>query len=94
MKKCYYCGQDLNDNANFCNNCGKKLDYADAYPKKPTDKGSFLFVLLGLFFPLFGFILFFFLKKEYPKKAKSCGISALIGIITYFIGIAIFLLLI
>lgn len=41
--------------------------------------------LMGFFVPLVGVILFFSLKKTYPKVAKIAGFSALVGGVIYII---------
>ena len=48
MKNCPYCNEQLNDNANFCHNCGEKykekqaeLVMVDNSHKKPTQKEMF-----------------------------------------------------
>lgn len=112
MKKCNYCGQELEDDAKFCPNCGSTLEessesnenatsevivdapksdqtYYDpnmAAPQQPQsnkkpDNPSFGWGLLGFFFPIVGLILFLVWKGDYPRKAKSCGIGALVGFI-------------
>ena len=44
-----------------------------------ADSSSVGFGILSFFFPIVGLILFLVWKAETPKKAKSCGIGALIG---------------
>lgn len=46
-----------------------------------NDKNSIGFNILAFFIPIAGLILFLFMKKETPKKAKGIGISALVGYI-------------
>ncbi|MDR2156669.1 MAG: zinc ribbon domain-containing protein [Clostridiales Family XIII bacterium] len=51
----------------------------------PDDGKSVGFGILGFFFPLIGLILFLVWRKDKPKKAKSCGIGALIGFVLQII---------
>lgn len=46
-----------------------------------ADSSSVGFGILSFFFPIDGLILFLVWKGETPRKAKSCGIGALIGVI-------------
>lgn len=46
-----------------------------------ADSSSVGFGILSFFFPIVGLILFLVWKGETPRKAKSCGIGALIGVI-------------
>ncbi len=61
----------------------------EAPAEKPQKKGSAWWIILGLFFPLIGLILFLIWRKKNPKSAKFVGIGALIGgiieIIAYMI---------
>ena len=50
-------------------------------PHAPQDAPSTGFMVLSLFFPLVGLILFLVWKDSQPLKAKSCGKGALIGVI-------------
>jgi len=49
------------------------------------DKTSIGLCVLSLIIPLVGIILFLVWIRITPRKAKACGIAALIGIIVYFI---------
>lgn len=58
--------------------------YSQAYPGQPgfeNDKSSVGFNILSFFVPLVGLILFLTWKDKTPKKAKGCGIGALVGFI-------------
>lgn len=115
MKKCNYCGQDLDDDAKFCPNCGARCDtnntstettngsysYYDPNvmaqpPRQPqsNDSPSVGFGILSFFFPLVGLILFLIWHSEYPRKAKSCGIGALVSVICYVLLICCFVIFI
>jgi hypothetical protein len=45
----------------------------------PDDKKSVGFGILSFFFPVVGLILFIVWRQQYPLKAKSAGIGAIIG---------------
>lgn len=96
MKYCYRCGAPIDDNANFCQNCGtsQKQQQYDQYnqynqypqnpqPAKPAveDKKSFPIALLGFFIPIAGIILYFVWKDETPLKAKSALKGAIVAIV-------------
>lgn len=49
------------------------------------DKGGFLWGLIGFFIPFVGLILFLVWKDQMPKRSKSCGIGALVGVIAYIV---------
>lgn len=78
MKYCTKCGQELEDNAVYCTNCGAQNN---GQTTTKEDKSSVGFNILSFFFPIVGLILFLVWKNETPIKAKGCGISALIGFI-------------
>lgn len=86
MKYCANCGAELNENAVVCVKCGA------AVQKLAEDKVSVGLVILSIFIPLFGIIYWPVKAKETPKRAKACGIAALITwgvcILFYIIGFA------
>jgi preprotein translocase subunit SecD len=49
----------------------------------PGDHSSIGFGILGFLIPIAGLILFLVWKDQMPKKAKSAGLGALIGVIAY-----------
>ena len=74
MKYCSNCGAELNENAVICVKCGAAVQQA------AEDKVSVGLVILSIFIPLFGIIYWAVKAKETPKRAKACGIAALITI--------------
>jgi flagellar FliL protein len=84
MKYCSHCGAEVNDEAVVCIKCGCSVSNTTnqvlgiVNPNDAPNKG---FAVLGFFFPLVGFILWLVWNNSSPKKAKSCGIGALIGVI-------------
>ena len=76
---CKYCGKPVPEGADYCLSCGKYLNGSDA---AKNDSSSFGFALLGFLFPLIGLILYFVYDDKRPKRAKSVGKGALVGVIT------------
>lgn len=85
MSRCNSCGAEVNQNQDFCPNCGASLraqpTYVQQQPANPADTGGFGWGLLGFCIPLVGLILFLVWKQEKPLTAKALGIGALIGFI-------------
>lgn len=91
-KFCPYCGEKLEevvveDNPyaqyNYQSNTSSS-DYSQNYNShqvQSDDAFNFGFAILSFFFPIVGLILFCVWNKESPKKAKGCGIAALISVI-------------
>ena len=85
MKYCSKCGTELVDEAIICPNCGCAVEgYAPVQPAV-EDKVSVGLCVLAAFIPLFGFIYWPLKHKETPKKAKACGITAIIAWVVSFI---------
>ncbi len=80
MKYCSHCGKEIMDEAIICVNCGCSVAN-NTTQIDPNDKPSTGFLVLGLFFPLIGLILYLVYNSKSPKKAKSAGKGALIGFI-------------
>ena len=74
--KCKNCGVEINKIDNFCPFCGTKI-----YEEKK--KGFWLYFLVGLFFPLFGFILFLINFR----KNKNAYAGLVTSIISFFISV-------
>ena len=84
MKYCEKCGQELEENLNFCPSCGAKVGAsAPQYSNYSNDfdAPSTGYAVLGFFFPIVGLILYLVWQDKYPLRAKSCGKGALIGFI-------------
>ena len=85
MKFCSKCGKELMDEAVVCTGCGCAVANAPqamqtATPVTPVvDEVSVGFCVLSAFVPLFGLIYWAMKYKETPKKAKACGITALVA---------------
>ena len=71
------------------------MEQGTNYSNQPqeTDKGGFLWGLLGCCIPIVGLVLFLVWKDQKPKTAKAAGIGALvsviIGVVYYIIMIAL-----
>ena len=85
-KYCSHCGSEILQAAVVCPQCGCSVAGVTAAQDKP----SFILDILSVLCPLLGFILFCVFHNNYPKKAKSVGIGALLGV-TIYIGFPILL---
>lgn len=77
MKFCQHCGKQLLDEAVICPGCGCAVPAANA---AAADEVNIGFVILSVFIPLFGFIYWAINAKTYPKRARACGIAAIIAV--------------
>ena len=88
MAFCKNCGNQIEDNAATCPNCGASQNTTP----QVTDNGGFLWGLLGCCIPIVGLVLFLVWKDTKPKTSKATGIGALVGVILmilYYILIAV-----
>lgn len=60
---CKNCGQQINDNADVCLNCGVQV-------KKADDNPSHFAGIAACCFPIVGLILYFIWREEKPNSAK------------------------
>lgn len=82
MKFCTKCGKELMDEAVVCTGCGCAVANAPQSIQTTTteaDEVSIGLCVLAAFIPLFGVIYWPLKHKETPKKAKACGITALVS---------------
>lgn len=79
---CPNCGNynNINDNSN-CLYCGSRLSNNN----NVVDKSSVVLNVLSFFIPIIGIVLFFILKEKSPIKARKCGISAIIGVVSFIV---------
>lgn len=82
MKFCPQCGNAIMEDAIFCVHCGCAVN--NIFPgqaQKPAvfDEVSIPLCIVAALFPIFGFIYWPMRYKITPKKAKACGITALIS---------------
>jgi hypothetical protein len=78
---CSKCGAEISDLAVICVHCGCSVAPENTAPAKPVeeDKVNIGFCILSFFIPLFGVIYWALKHKETPKKAKACGLTAIIS---------------
>lgn len=93
MKFCSKCGKEILDEAVVCPSCGCAVvnapqhiqtPYQGYTPQPAADEISVGLCILAALIPLFGVIYWPLKHKETPKKAKACGITA---IVSWVIGI-------
>jgi hypothetical protein len=82
MKFCSKCGAQLHPEAVICPQCGCAVE-----PVAPVveDKVSVGLVILAIFIPLFGIIYWPCTHKKTPRRARACGIAAIISWVVSFI---------
>ena len=76
---CNKCGKEIADDAVVCIHCGRSVENRAVQGSAEEDKVSVGLCVLSVFIPLFGIIYWPLKHKETPKKAKACGIAALIS---------------
>jgi len=86
MKFCSKCGKEILDEAVVCPNCG----CAVVNPTTPQqllydDEVSIGLCVLAALIPLFGFIYWPVNHKKTPKRARACGITAIVSWVISFI---------
>ena len=82
MRYCSKCGKEIHEEAVVCVHCGCAV--AENTPKYPwekpmTDGVNPGLCILSALFPLFGIIFWALMYSKTPKKARACGISAIIS---------------
>lgn len=87
MKFCSHCGNKISQDAVVCPKCGCAAN------TQQQDRPSFVLDMISVFVPLIGLILFCVFHGSYPRKAKSVGIAALVGVAVY-IGFPILMALV
>jgi hypothetical protein len=88
---CANCGAEVNLGAAVCLKCGFLIDGSTE-----NDKPNTGFAVLGFLFPIVGLNLYLIWYDGTPKKAKSCGRGALIGLcaeVAITVGIICFITL-
>ena len=88
MKFCKNCGKELVDEAVVCPGCGASQNTYNAPAQ--TDSVSVGLVILSILIPLFGIIYWPVKAKETPKRAKACGIAAIISWVVNILLVIIF----
>ena len=93
MKYCTKCGAQLSDDAAFCTACGTSVNdsaplndiYGTGYAPAEKDEISVGFCVISALLPIFGIVFWLLKYKETPRKAKACGITAIISWVLSFI---------
>ena len=87
MKFCSKCGKEIMDEAVVCPNCGCAVVAPNQYNpvNRADDEVSVGLVILSILIPLFGVIYWPVKHKETPKKAKACGITAIVSFLVCFV---------
>lgn len=75
MKFCSKCGKEILDEAVVCPHCGCSVTPVE---QPQEDVVSVGFCVLSAFIPLFGLIYWAVMHSKTPKRAKACGITALV----------------
>lgn len=78
MKFCSKCGKEIMDDAVICMNCGCAVEN-QPIAKNEIDEVSVGLCILSFFVPLFGVIYWPIKHKETQKKAKACGVTAIVS---------------
>ena len=79
MKFCQACGKELVDQAIVCPNCGCAVATKPNHTGVAEDNVNVGLCVLSAIIPLFGVIYWAVKASETPKRAKACGITALIS---------------
>ena len=87
---CKNCGNEIDDKAVICPNCGVATDNNQS---SSNDTGSIGWGILGCCIPVVGLVLFLVQRDTKPKNSKAAGIGALvsvcIGILWYVLAIVV-----
>ena len=76
---CPKCYQKITENHKFCTQCGASLSDLKKIETPEPSGGNFWFGVLSFLEPIAGFIFFGVWKKKRPKRAKVCGINAIVS---------------
>ena len=88
MKFCAHCGRELTDDTVFCPGCGNPTAETPAYqpapqyqsaPQYQNDTVNVGLCILAALIPLFGIIYWPVKARVTPKRARACGITAIIS---------------
>ena len=90
MKYCSKCGKELIDEAVICPGCGCVVNQSLNAVQPEDDEVSVGLCIVSALFPLFGFIYWAIQYKKTPKKAKACGVTAIVAwVVSFCIGFII-----
>ena len=90
MKFCTHCGKEIMDEAVICPGCGCSTVATPPVTQPTTqyhedDTVSVGLCILAALIPLFGFIYWPVKHRSAPKKARACGITAIIAWVISFV---------
>ena len=85
MPYCTNCGNEVNQSASVCPNCGTSLNGPQAdtqynHPRTMDDDNNALWGIIGFCVPIAGLILFIVWNQERPSNAKAAGLGALVNV--------------
>lgn len=76
---CRKCGSQLEDEKDFCANCGERVD--SVVTERENEVGlNIMFAILAFVFPIVGFPIAFCLRDKMPKRSKAVLIGSFIGV--------------
>lgn len=78
MRFCQRCGKEIMEEAIICPNCGCGTGVKNSFTNSEDEINVGLCIVSALI-PLFGFIYWGIKSKETPRKAKACGITAIVA---------------
>ena len=94
MAFCSNCGKEIDDETDFCPNCGTRVikteKQTEVKVQTTPEENTTGFAVIGFLFPMVGLILWAVWKKSNPKRSKSTIKGTLIG---FAVGIVLSILL-
>ncbi len=81
MKFCTKCGKEIFDEAVICPHCGCSTESNNTSKKvnSEDDQVSVGLCILAALIPLFGIIYWPVKHKEAPRRARACGVTAIVS---------------
>ncbi len=79
MKYCSKCGKEIFEEEVYCPDCGCAVVNTTTPQESENDQVSIGLCVISALFSLFGFIYWAVKHKETPKRARACGITAIIA---------------
>lgn len=81
MAYCKNCGNQIDEQAIACPQCGAQQNAPYTNAPAVVDNGGFGWGLLGFCIPIVGLILFLVWRDTKPRTGKAAGIGALVSVI-------------
>ena len=82
MKFCTKCGKEILDEAVICPHCGCVVDRS-TFQEITNDEVSIGLCVVAALIPIFGVIYWPVNSKKAPKRARACGITAIVSWVVY-----------